>query len=140
MAEAGGPAAIRFAVAAAVVPVAPVPGRLLTVPLRADLTIVVPEDTFDEVVLPLVMRSCCLVAGRLGDLTAAAALVPGRAVGFRTVVALGLRVAALDVVGATGGESLRRSGPSSRFARARAFSIIAFRGLAGFKGETGRDI
>lgn len=83
----------------------------------------------EDVVLVLIFRLCCREVFPAGDLgtTELAIFTP---VLFVWVVVLGLRI-----LGA--GDAVFDSG---RVARARASSIIALRGLEGFKGEVGRDI
>lgn len=81
----------------------------------------------EDVVLVLIFRVCCreVFPGDLGM----------ELVGFTPVLFVCVVVLVLRALGA--GDPAFDSG---RVARARASSIIAFRGLAGFKGEVGRDI
>jgi hypothetical protein len=113
---------VRFAAALDVVAVA-----RLVVAVRVGRTMVVPEDMLDDVVLVLVCRSCCRVVGRAGD------LVP---IGLADLVVVFRVCVVIFVFLPTAGEVFLVSG---RVVRARASSIIAFSGLDGFKGETGRD-
>ena len=85
-------------------------------------------DVLDDVVLVLIFRLCCreVLPGDLGMAEAA---------GFTPVLFVWAVVLVLRTFRA--GEAAFDSG---RVARARASSIIALRGLAGFNGEVGRDI
>lgn len=95
---------------------------------RVGLTIVVLADILDDVVLVLMFRLCCRDAFP-GDLGMA------ELVGFTAVLFVWVVVFVFRTLGA--GDAAFDSG---RVARARASSIIALRGLAGFNGEVGRDM